>query len=129
MLCCGAWASHLGSFSCCRAQALGSQASVVAACRLSSCGTWVSLLRSTWDLPRPWIECMFPALVGRFIHCTTREVPLPSAFEVWLIYKVSGIQQSDSIIHIYMVYVYSFSDSFSIIGYYKVLNLVPCAIQ
>ena len=50
--CCGAWASHCGGFSCCGAWALGSWASVVAACglsscdlqalehRLSSCGAW-----------------------------------------------------------------------------------------
>ena len=30
----------LGGFSCCRARALGTQASVVVACRLSSCGSW-----------------------------------------------------------------------------------------
>ena len=36
---CSALASHCSGFSCCRAQALGAQASVVAACRLSSCGT------------------------------------------------------------------------------------------
>ena len=37
-LCCSAWASHCGGFSCCRAQALGTQASVVVVCELSSCG-------------------------------------------------------------------------------------------
>ena len=35
---CGARASHCSGFSCCGAQALGVWASVVAACRLSSCG-------------------------------------------------------------------------------------------
>ena len=35
---CSAWASHCGGFSCCGAWALGMQASVVVACRLSSCG-------------------------------------------------------------------------------------------
>ena len=35
---CGAWASHCGGFSCCRAQALGTWASVVVARGLSSCG-------------------------------------------------------------------------------------------
>ena len=35
----GAQASHCGGFSCCRAQALGTRALVVAACGLSSCGT------------------------------------------------------------------------------------------
>ena len=36
---CGTQASCLGDFSCCRAWALGTQASVVAACELSSFGT------------------------------------------------------------------------------------------
>ena len=36
---CGAQASLCGGFSCCGAWALGTQVSVVAACRLSSCGT------------------------------------------------------------------------------------------
>ena len=35
-LCCGAQTSHCGGFSCCGAQALGTRASVVVACRLSS---------------------------------------------------------------------------------------------
>ena len=37
---CGVRASHCGGFSCCGAQALGAQASVVAAHGLSSCGAW-----------------------------------------------------------------------------------------
>ena len=37
---CGARASHCGGFSCCGARALGMQASVVVARRLSSCGLW-----------------------------------------------------------------------------------------
>ena len=44
--------------------------------------------------------------------------------EVELIYNsvlVSGVQQSDSVI-------YTYTFLFSIIGYYKVLNVVPCAI-
>ena len=36
---CGAWASHCGGLSCCGAQAPGVQASLVVACRLSSCGS------------------------------------------------------------------------------------------
>ena len=36
---CGARASHHGGLSCCGAQALGAQASVVVARGLSSCGT------------------------------------------------------------------------------------------
>ena len=36
---CGAQASHCGGFSCCRALALATRASVVVAHRLSSCGS------------------------------------------------------------------------------------------
>ena len=42
--------------------------------------------------------------------------------EVWLIYSVvlvSGVQKSD-------IFFFTF---FSIIVYYKILNIVPCAIQ
>ena len=76
---CGAWASHCGGFSCFGARALGMRASVVVACRLSSCGLWVlehrlrscasraQLLRGMWDLPGPGLEPVSPALVGRFL--------------------------------------------------------------
>ena len=76
---CGAGASHCGGFSCCRARALGAQASVVVAhglssCgsralerRLSSCGARTQLLRSMWDLPGPGLEPVSPALAGGFL--------------------------------------------------------------
>ena len=38
-LCCGAQASYCGGFYCCEARALGTWASVVVACGLSSCGS------------------------------------------------------------------------------------------
>ena len=34
--------------------------------RLSSCGSRARLLRSMWDLPRPGLEPVSPALAGRF---------------------------------------------------------------
>ena len=64
---------------CCGARALGTWASVVVACRLSSCGsralkhrlsscgTRAQLLRGMWDLPGPGLEPVFPALAGRFL--------------------------------------------------------------
>ena len=76
---CGAQASHCSGFSCCRAWALGTQASVVVACGLSSCGSWAlehrlsscgapaQLLRGMWDLPRPGLEPVSPALAGGFL--------------------------------------------------------------
>ena len=78
-LCCGAWASHCGGFSCCRAQALGARASATVArglsnCgsrtlehRLSSCGMRAQLLRGMWDLPGAGIEPVSPALAGGFL--------------------------------------------------------------
>ena len=34
--------------------------------RLSSCGSRAQLLRGMWDLPRPGLELVSPALAGRF---------------------------------------------------------------
>ena len=34
--------------------------------RLSSCGSWAQLLRGMWDLPRPGLESVSPALAGGF---------------------------------------------------------------
>ena len=34
--------------------------------KLSSCGSRAQLLRGMWDLPRPGLEPVFPALAGRF---------------------------------------------------------------
>ena len=77
-LCCGARASHCGGFSG-GARALGTQALVVVARRLSSCGSQAlerrlsscgaqaSLLRSVWNLPGPGLEPVSSALAGRFL--------------------------------------------------------------
>ena len=76
---CGARVSHHSGFSCCGAWALGTQASVVVVhrlsscgsraleCRLSSCGLRAQLLHGMWDLPRPGLEPVSPALAGRFL--------------------------------------------------------------
>ena len=89
-LCCGARASHCGSSSCFGAQALGTQASVAAAHRLSSCGLQLQsagsvvvvhglqLLRGMQDLPGPGLEPVSPALAGRFL--TTVPPGKPNVF-------------------------------------------------
>ena len=58
---CGAWASHCGGFSCCRAQVLGARA---------------LLYWGMWNLPEPGIEPMSPALVGRFFTIEPPGKPL-----------------------------------------------------
>ena len=35
-------------------------------CRLSNCGSWAQLPHGMWDLPRPGLEPVSPALAGRF---------------------------------------------------------------
>ena len=35
--------------------------------RLSSCGSWAQLLRGMWDLPKPGLEPVSPALAGGFL--------------------------------------------------------------
>ena len=56
--CCGAWALGCACFNswACQAQEQ----------RLSRCGVRASLLQDTWDLPRPGIEPVPPALAGGF---------------------------------------------------------------
>ena len=53
------WVSPCGSF-CCEVQALGHAG-------FSSCGMLVLLLHGMWDLPRPGITPMSPALAGRLL--------------------------------------------------------------
>ena len=57
----------------------GGWASSVVAYSLSSCGTLAQLLHSMWNLPRPGIETMFPALAGRCLSV----VP-PGKYSIYL---------------------------------------------
>ena len=52
--------------------------------RLSNCGSRAQLLRSMWDLPRPGLEPMSPALAGRF--STTAPPGKP-----WVFISVRGL--------------------------------------
>ena len=50
--------------------------------RLSNCGSRTQLLRGVWDLPRPGLEPVSPALAGRF--STTAPPGKPSRGFKWL---------------------------------------------
>ena len=50
-----------------QARRLSSCSSPALDLRLSSCGSRAYLLRSMWDLPRPGLEPMSPALAHRFL--------------------------------------------------------------
>ena len=46
--------------------------------RLSSCGSRAQVLRGMWDLPRPGLEPVFPALAGRLSTTVPPGKPSPS---------------------------------------------------
>ena len=51
--------------------------------------------------------------------------------EVYLVYSASGVQQRDSVLHTHThthTHLF-FVRFFSLIGYSKILSIVPCAIQ
>ena len=54
--------------------------------RLSSCGSRASLLRGMWDLPRPGLEPVSPALADRF--STTAPPGKPPEFSFCLSEKI-----------------------------------------
>ena len=70
---CGVQASYCSGFSCCRAQALGVWASVVAACGLGSWSCGSQSLEcglsscGMWDVPGADTEPVSPALKGKFL--------------------------------------------------------------
>ena len=49
--------------------------------RLSSCGSRAQLLRGMWDLPRPGLEPVSPALAGRFSTTASPGKPCLGVFE------------------------------------------------
>ena len=52
-------------------------------CGLSSCGTWAQLPHSTWNLPRPGIKPVSPALhTSTLNHWTTRDALSPYILDV-----------------------------------------------
>ena len=55
--------------------------------RLSSCGSRAQLLRSMWDLPRPGLEPVSPALAGRF--STTAPPGKPCSLVLMIVFLAS----------------------------------------
>ena len=49
--------------------------------RLSNCGSRAQLLRGTWDLPRPGLEPVSPALAGRLSTIAPPGKPLKNIFK------------------------------------------------
>ena len=53
--------------------------------KLSSCGSRAQLLRGMWDLPRPGLEPVSPALAGRFSTTAPPGKPFPVFFSTFQI--------------------------------------------
>ena len=51
--------------------------------RLRSCGSRAQLLRGMWDLPRPGLEPVSPALTGRFPTTAPPGKPRALSFDHW----------------------------------------------
>ena len=64
--------------------------------RLSSCGSQAQLLRGMWDLPRPGLEPMSPALAGRL--STTAPPGKPHQFVVYVCESVSVLYMDSSVL-------------------------------
>ena len=69
---CGARASHHRGLSCSEHR--------LQTRRLSNCGSRAQLLRSMWDLPRPGLKPVSPALIGRFSTTAPPGKPLSLFF-------------------------------------------------
>ena len=67
--------------------------------RLSNCGSRAQLLRGMWDLPRPGLEPMSPALAGGFLTTAPPGKPTlnfyPLIIFLFLSYILSQLQSSD----------------------------------
>ena len=64
--------------------------------RLSSCGSRAQLIRGMWDLPRPGLEPVSPALAGRFSTTAPPGKPCLFVFYIHIWVKSYGICLSPS---------------------------------
>ena len=62
--------------------------------RLSSCGSRAQPLRGMWDLPRPGLEPVSPALAGRFSTTALPEKPLNTFFK--FVNFIKGVHYTDN---------------------------------
>ena len=89
----GAWDSHCGGSSCCRAWALPYPSRVLG---LNSCGSRTELPRGIWDLPGPGIEPVSPALAHRVL---TTGLPGKSCWQVFFIFlPPDGMQTPEALV-------------------------------
>ena len=94
--------------------------------RLSSCGSWAQLLRGMWDLPRPGLEPVSPALAGGLPTAAPPGKPSPLflfgfllfihilySFYSWISFVLLYIHRSLCILEIHLLFVIYISRVFS----------------
>ena len=86
---CGAWASHCGGFSCCRARALGAWAQQLqlAGSRVQAQQLWCVGLAAPWHVgsSRTRAQTCVPCIGRRILnHCATREALFFLFFSIYL---------------------------------------------
>ena len=59
--------------------------------RLSSCGSRAQFLHSMWDLPRPGLEPVSPALAGRFPTTAPPGKPLKKFFNLYHFFTLQNL--------------------------------------
>ena len=69
--------------------------------RLSSCGSRAQLLHGMWDLPRPGLEPMSPALAGRFSTTVPPGKPRETNFWVAVLDRVIEISRQFITLRLY----------------------------
>ena len=73
-------------------------------CRLSSCGSRAQLLRGMWDLPRPGLEPVSPALAGRLSTTVPPGKPQEFLLCPFSVIPYPGNHCSDFIFHLRLVF-------------------------
>ena len=67
--------------------------------RLSNCGSRAQLLRGTWDLPRPGLEPVSPALAGRF----STTAPPGKPWEIIFFIRLFSLKQNKNTRHWFII--------------------------
>ena len=110
-------ASHCSGFSRCRA---GSRC-----VDFSSCGTWAQLPRGIWNLPRPGIKPMPPALAGRFLPTTPPGKSCASFSLVFCQSSTNYVCISKQYVH----YISMFGNFFLQWNYASMYHCVTCSLR
>ena len=71
--------------------------------RLSSCGSRAQFLRVMWDLPRPGLEPVSPALAGRFSTTVPPGKPKVTVFICFVHYCILSAWNSECLEHSYHI--------------------------